>query len=60
MFKTIEICEKFVIIGIELLQSLKMYITHNQIHVEVVFMVAMIAIARRSSSSICTRSPALP
>ena len=36
-----------VLIGIELLQSIKMYITHNQIHVEVVFMVAMIAIARK-------------
>ena len=36
-----------ILIGIELLQSIKMYVTHNQIHVEVVFMVAMIAIARK-------------
>jgi uncharacterized membrane protein (DUF373 family) len=36
-----------VLIGIELLQSIKMYITSNQLHVELVFMVAMIAIARK-------------
>ena len=36
-----------VLIGVELLQSIKMYVASNQIHVEVVFMVAMIAIARK-------------
>ena len=36
-----------ILIGIELLQSIKMYVVSNQIHVEVVFMVAMIAIARK-------------
>ncbi len=36
-----------VLIGIELLQSVKTYLSSSQIHVEVVFMVAMIAIARK-------------
>ncbi len=36
-----------VLIGIELLQSVKTYLRSSQIHVEVVFMVAMIAIARK-------------
>ena len=36
-----------VLIGIELLQSIKMYVSHHQLHVEVVFMVAMIALARK-------------
>ncbi len=36
-----------VLIGIELLDSIKTYITENVIHVEVVLIVAMIAIARK-------------
>lgn len=36
-----------VLIGIELLDSIKTYITENVIHVEVVLVVAMIAIARK-------------
>ncbi|MEO8209178.1 MAG: phosphate-starvation-inducible PsiE family protein [bacterium] len=35
-----------VLIGIELLETIKMYIKKNTIHVEVVFLVAMIAVAR--------------
>lgn len=36
-----------VLIGIELLETVKMYLTQQMVHVEVVFMVAMIAIARK-------------
>jgi len=36
-----------VLIGVELLETVKMYLTQKQVHVEVVFMVAMIAIARK-------------
>lgn len=36
-----------VLIGIELLETVKMYLTHKTVHVEVVFTVAMIAIARK-------------
>ncbi len=36
-----------VLIGIELLETVKMYLTQHTVHVEVVFMVAMIAIARK-------------
>ncbi|MFZ0241374.1 MAG: phosphate-starvation-inducible PsiE family protein [Desulfobacterales bacterium] len=36
-----------VLIGIELLETVKMYLTQKMVHVEVVFMVAMIAIARK-------------
>ena len=36
-----------VLIGIELLGTVKMYITKKEVHVEVVFTVAMIAIARK-------------
>lgn len=36
-----------VLIGIELLETVKMYLTQKTVHVEVVFMVAMIAIARK-------------
>lgn len=36
-----------VLIGIELLETVKMYLTKKTVHVEVVFMVAMIAIARK-------------
>jgi len=36
-----------VLIGVELLETVKMYLTHQIVHVEVVFTVAMIAIARK-------------
>ena len=36
-----------VLIGIELLETIKTYIMENVIHLEVVLMVAMIAIARK-------------
>lgn len=36
-----------VMIGIELLETVKIYLTEKTVHVEVVFMVAMIAIARK-------------
>jgi uncharacterized membrane protein (DUF373 family) len=36
-----------VLIGIELLETVKMYLLQNKVHVEVVFTVAMIAIARK-------------
>jgi len=36
-----------VLIGLELLETVKMYLTKKTVHVEVVFMVAMIAIARK-------------
>jgi len=36
-----------VLIGVELLETVKMYLTKKTIHVEVVFTVAMIAIARK-------------
>ena len=36
-----------ILIGLELLETIKTYITKDQVHVEVVFLVAMIAIARK-------------
>lgn len=36
-----------VLIGIELLETVKMYLTEKAVHVEIVFMVALIAIARK-------------
>jgi len=36
-----------VLIGIELVGTLKTYLTENEVHVEVVFMVALIAIGRK-------------
>lgn len=36
-----------VLIGVELLETMKMYLTNKTVHVEVVFTVAMIAIARK-------------
>jgi len=36
-----------VLIGVELLETVKMYLTKRTVHVEVVFTVAMIAIARK-------------
>ena len=36
-----------VLIGLELLETIKAYLSDNKIHVEVVFLVAMIAVARK-------------
>ena len=36
-----------VLIGVELLETVKMYLTQKTVHVEVVYTVAMIAIARK-------------
>ena len=36
-----------ILIGLELLETIKTYVTKEQIHVEIVFLVAMIAIARK-------------
>ena len=36
-----------ILIGLELLETIKTYLTNDQIHVEIVFLVAMIAVARK-------------
>lgn len=36
-----------ILIGIELLESLKAYVSEDQIHVEVIFTIALIAVARK-------------
>lgn len=36
-----------ILIGLELLETVKTYLTGNQLHVEVIFLVAMIAVARK-------------
>ncbi len=36
-----------ILIGLELLESLRAYITEEQIHVEVIFTIALIAVARK-------------
>jgi uncharacterized membrane protein (DUF373 family) len=36
-----------ILIGLELLETIKTYLSEDQIHVEIVFLVAMIAIARK-------------
>jgi uncharacterized membrane protein (DUF373 family) len=36
-----------ILIGFELLETIKMYLSEEKIHVEIVFLVAMIAIARK-------------
>ncbi|MFC1856008.1 phosphate-starvation-inducible PsiE family protein [Thermodesulfobacteriota bacterium] len=36
-----------VLIGVELLETVKMYLTQKKVHVEVVFTVALIAVARK-------------
>ncbi len=36
-----------IILGLELLESLRAYITEEQIHVEVIFTIALIAVARK-------------
>lgn len=36
-----------ILIGLELLETIKTYLTREQLHVEIVFLVAMIAVARK-------------
>jgi uncharacterized membrane protein (DUF373 family) len=36
-----------ILIGLELLESIRTYLTDEMLHVEVVFLVAMIAVARK-------------
>ena len=36
-----------ILIGLELLESIKVYLSEEKVHVEIVFLVAMIAIARK-------------
>ncbi|HOO78358.1 MAG TPA: phosphate-starvation-inducible PsiE family protein [bacterium] len=36
-----------ILIGLELLETVKTYLSGNQLHVEVIFLVAMIAVARK-------------
>ena len=48
-----------ILIGMELLESLRAYITEDQIHVEVVFTIALIAVARKIITLDMTKLPAL-
>ena len=48
-----------ILIGLELLDSLKAYITEDQIHVEVIFTIAMIAVARKVITLDMTKLPPL-
>lgn len=36
-----------ILIGLELLETIKTYLSHEEMHVEIVFIVAMIAVARK-------------
>ena len=46
-----------ILIGIELLESLKVYINEDKIHVEVVFTIALIAVARKVITLEITKLP---
>ncbi len=51
-FKVGELLDLFgfffmIFIGLELIETIKMYLDHSKVHVEVVFLVAMIAVARK-------------
>jgi uncharacterized membrane protein (DUF373 family) len=48
-----------VLIGIELLESLKVYIREDKIHVEVIFTIALIAVARKVITLEITKLPDL-
>ena len=48
-----------ILIGMELLESLRAYITEDQIHVEVVYTIALIAVARKVITLDMTKLPAL-
>ena len=47
------------LIGVELLESIKAYLKDDQIHVEVVFTVALIAVARKVITLDVTKVPSL-
>ncbi|MCB2228624.1 MAG: phosphate-starvation-inducible PsiE family protein [Desulfarculaceae bacterium] len=52
LFKISELLEIFgfffmILIGLELIETIRMYLDESKIHVEVVFLVAMIAVARK-------------
>ncbi len=46
-----------ILIGIELLESLKVYLNEDKIHVEVVFTIALIAVARKVITLEITKLP---
>jgi len=48
-----------ILIGIELLESLKVYLNEDKIHVEVVFTIALIAIARKVITLEITKLPSI-
>ena len=48
-----------ILIGLELLESLRAYITQDQIHVEVIFTIALIAVARKVITLDITKMPPL-
>jgi uncharacterized membrane protein (DUF373 family) len=48
-----------ILIGIELLESLKAYISEDKIHVEVIFTIALIAVARKVITLDITKLPEL-
>ncbi|MBC8552524.1 MAG: phosphate-starvation-inducible PsiE family protein [Candidatus Brocadiales bacterium] len=48
-----------ILIGIELLESLKVYINEDKIHVEVVFSIALIAVARKVITLEITKLPSI-
>jgi uncharacterized membrane protein (DUF373 family) len=48
-----------ILIGIELLESLKVYISEDKIHVEVIFTIALIAVARKVITLEITKLPDL-
>ena len=48
-----------ILIGIELLESLKVYLSEDKIHVEVIFTIALIAVARKVITLDITKLPDL-
>jgi uncharacterized membrane protein (DUF373 family) len=48
-----------ILIGIELLESLKVYLSQDKIHVEVIFTIALIAVARKVITLDITKLPEL-
>ncbi len=48
-----------ILIGLELLESIKTYLTEDKIHVEVIFTVALIAVARKVITLDITKLPEL-
>ncbi len=48
-----------ILIGLELMETIKMYLDENQVHAEVVFLVAMIAVARKVIVMDAAKQPAM-